>query len=196
MSKKEKPLPMPPKTPFGMRHFADKEENAPLMTDRMAAAMAEGKLDEFIKEEMPDNKYARALAEMMMGMTGMTPWNSFPLAVAGKTEDTERSEDHKRSDKTISGIQVPEDVIRAAGTGDVRRMMEALEREHKKRMTGTGPVSKAEERPEVPSELSGAEKETLDQLIKIASENSVSIDWIVSRALAIYVKEYQRTGRL
>ena len=37
----------------------------------MAQAAAEGKLDEFLKQEMPDNEYARNLASMMMGMTGM-----------------------------------------------------------------------------------------------------------------------------
>ena len=78
MSEKEKPLPRPPKTPFGRNRFEQREEDAPLMADRMAAAMAEGKLEEFMKEEMPDNDYARALASMMMGMTGMMPGGSLP----------------------------------------------------------------------------------------------------------------------
>jgi len=74
MSEKERPLPKPPTTPFGRkRPFEEKEDNAPLMADRLAAAMAEGTLDEFMKQELPDNEHARTLAMMMMGMSGMMP---------------------------------------------------------------------------------------------------------------------------
>ena len=72
MSKQEKLLPKPPNTPFGRkRHFEEDESKDPLIADEMVQAMAEGKLEEFLKKELPDNEYARKLAEMMMGMTGM-----------------------------------------------------------------------------------------------------------------------------
>jgi hypothetical protein len=72
-SDKEKPLPKPPTSAFGRKERPDQEDQTTLLADRMAAAMAEGKLDEFLKQEMPDNEYARNLATMMMGMTGMMP---------------------------------------------------------------------------------------------------------------------------
>ncbi len=77
MTTKDNPLPKPPNSAFGRKNrFEQPDEQAALLADRMAAAMAEGKLDEFIKQEMPDNDYARQLASMMMGMTGMMPMGS------------------------------------------------------------------------------------------------------------------------
>ena len=74
MSPNEKPLPKPPSTPFGRKRAGEqREEQEPLTADRMAAAMAEGKIEEFLKKEMPDNEHARKLANMMMGMSGMMP---------------------------------------------------------------------------------------------------------------------------
>ncbi len=72
-TKKEKPLPKPPHTAFGRKKPAEHEEGDTLLADRLAAAMAEGKIEEFLKQEMPDNEYARNLTSMMMGMTGMLP---------------------------------------------------------------------------------------------------------------------------
>jgi len=43
---------------------------------------------------------------------------------------------------------------------------------------------------------SGIEKEVLDELIKIASANSVTLDWLIMRALKVYMQEYQKTGKL
>ena len=197
MSEKEKPLPRPPKTPFGRNRFEQREEDAPLMADRMAAAMAEGKLEEFMKEEMPDNDYARTLATMMMGMTGMILPGAFP-SPSGK-----EAEEHSGKSKEVippgempSAVQPPEDVINAVHSGDVRGVMEILAREHKKRMPEceAGPVE--EGKTEDTAGLSDVEKETLNQLIKIAAENNVSVDWMVLRALKLYIREYRKTGRL
>ncbi len=193
MSNKENPLPRPPKSPFGRRRLEEKEEKVPLMADRLAAAMAEGRLEDFIKEEMPDNEYARALAAMMMGMTGMMPGIPAPAGEETK-ENSGRSEDQKPPEETTSGTEIPEDMIRAVRSGDVKDVMDLLSREHRKRMPDAGPAS--EEGRGGSSGLDPAEKETLDQLMKIASENSVSIDWIVLRALRLYIKGYQENGRL
>ncbi|MCC6347898.1 MAG: hypothetical protein IT388_11980, partial [Nitrospirales bacterium] len=71
MSREEKPLPKPPSTPFGRKkQFGETESDMNLLSDRLAMAMAEGKLDEYMQKEMPDNEYARSLTMMMMGMTG------------------------------------------------------------------------------------------------------------------------------
>jgi ABC-type sugar transport system ATPase subunit len=193
MSKKERPLPRPQKMPSGRRRFEEREDDAPLMADRMAAAMAEGKLDEFMKEEMPDNEYARTLAAMMMGMTGMT----FRSPAVKETEEhAAKTKEVRPSEETQAAIHAPEDVIRAVQAGDVKGVMEVLAREHKKRVPEAEASPVEEEKSEATAGLSGAEKEALDRLMKIASENNVSVDWLVLRALRLYITEYQRTGRL
>ncbi len=196
MSEKEKPLPRPPKTPFGKRRFEENEGDVPLMADRIAAAMAEGKLEEFMKEELPDNDYARTLAAMMMGMTGMMPGAVPSLSGKEAEEHFEKVEEVKPAEEIPSGVQPPEDVMNAVHSGDVKGVMDMLAREHKKRMPDTGPEPAGEEKTEETSGLSDIEKETLNRLIKIASENNVSMDWMVLRALKLYIQEYQKTGRL
>ena len=52
--------------------------------------------------------------------------------------------------------------------------------------------NKAEASPAV----SAPEKEVLDSLMKIASENNASIDWLILRALKLYIEEHEKTGRL
>src|SRR6266540_6002203 len=81
MADKDKPLPKPPNKAFGnKKRFEEEDDQSTLIADRMAAAMAEGKLDEFIKQELPDNEYARNLVSMMMGMTGMLPMGGGPAS--------------------------------------------------------------------------------------------------------------------
>lgn len=190
MSEKERPLPKPPTTPFGRkRPFDEREENSPLMADRMAAAMAEGTLDEFMKQELPDNEHARTLAMMMMGMSGMTPPQGIPSVQ--KNESQEKSVDLP--------LEPPEEVVKAAKEGDVKGLTEILQKEHRKRSGDTGAAEEdnATEKIEDSSPALGrVEKETLDQLMDIASRNNLSMDWIVLRALRLYVEEYQKTGRL
>ncbi len=40
------------------------------------------------------------------------------------------------------------------------------------------------------------DKELIDALIKIAGENSVTLDWMILRAIRLYVQDYEKTGRL
>ena len=190
MSEKERPLPTPPTTPFGKkRPFEEKDENAPLMADRLAAAMAEGRLDEFMKQELPDNEQARTLAMMMMGMSGMMPPQGLP--------SVQKNEPQGESVNPPS--KPPDEVVKAAKEGDVKGLMEILQREHKKRSADTRATEES-----VPSEnieetspaIGKVEKETLDQLMNIASRNNLSMDWIILRALRLYVEEYHKTGRL
>lgn len=188
MSEKERPLPKPPTTPFGRkRSFEENEENAPLMADRMAAAMAEGTLDEFIKQELPDNEHARTLAMMMMGMSGMIPPQGFPSSVQGNEPP---------AGPLTPPSEPPEGVVKAAKEGDVKGLMEILQREHTKRSSAPGENIMPEKTEESPPAIGLVEKETLDQLMDIASKNNLSMDWIVLRALRLYVEEYHKTGRL
>ena len=187
MSEKEHPLPKPPTTPFGKkRSFEERDENAPLMVDRLTAAMAEGRLDEFMKQELPDNEQARTLAMMMMGMSGMMPPQGIPSV----------QEDEPRGEAVNLLSEPPEEVVKAAKEGNVKRLMETLQKEHKKR-SGDAEGDIAPENIEEPSPtIDKVEKETLDQLMDIASKNNLSMDWIILRALRLYVEEYQKTGRL
>ncbi len=191
MSKKEKPLPNPPQRPFGKgKKFEGDEEKNELTADRMAMAAAEGKLEEFLKKEMPDNEYARNLANMMMGMTGMMP---------GGTQSGSTAQE-SRGDKGADASEVPEDVRRAIQGGDVQGLMEMLRREHQKRnpeadapetaeQTTPKPQSQSQDAPQI-------DKELIDDLIRIAQDNNVSLDWIILRAIKVYVQEYRKNGKL
>jgi hypothetical protein len=196
MSKKEKPLPKPPHTPFGRkRNFKQGEERESLLADEMAKAAAEGNLEEFLQAEMPDNKYAGDLARMMMGMTGMlSPENLSAQSgsTVGKASEKEKSD----SDEQASiPTRPPEDVLEATKSGDVKGLMELLQREHKKRTSGSGEIP-AQEKTHSSAENPGIEKDIIDQLIKIASDNDLSAEWLFFRAMKRYVEEYKKTGNL
>lgn len=183
MSKKEKPLPIPLNSPLGRkRGFMQNEEGEPLMADQIAKAMAEGKLEEFLQREIPDNEYARKLTMMMLEMTGMLPSEGLPSAPEKEPEKP-------------STTQPPEDVTNAVKSGNVKELMGLLERKYKKR-TPDAEISLTEEKTDNPPDMTIDEKETIDQLIKIASENNVTLDWVISRALRVYVQEYLKTGRM
>lgn len=196
MSENEKPLPRPPKTPFGKKRMSEEEQEgqAPLMADQMAMAAATGNLDAFMQQNIPDNEHARKLAMMMMGMTGMMPPMGFPAPGAEATQHPDQAEQGAVPDAEDT---VPEDVRQAIMSGNIEELKKLLMREHQKR---TGSV--IEEVPAPPQEAafnaapSGIEKEMLDELIKIASANSVTLDWLIMRAMKVYIGEYQKTGRL
>ena len=198
MSNKEKPLPKPPNTAFGRKkQFEQPEEQAALIADRMAAAMAEGKLEEFLKQEMPDNEYARNLATMMMGMTGMMPPGGAP-AFPHKPENREqpKSSEKAASGQTSSAEDIPADVKSAIQGGDVRGLMDLLRREHQKRMPDAETKPPEEPSAGQPVEQPTIDKELIDALIQIAKDNSVTMDWIILRAIKVYVEEYRKTGKL
>jgi hypothetical protein len=198
MSKKDKPLPKPPSTPFGRkRAFQGDENSGPLMADKMAMAMSAGKLDEFLKKELPDSEHARKLAEMMMGMTGMMPAGGVSGSTAIKKETPEQTGPVKQGEQS-SSLQPPEDMLNAVRSGDVRSVMEVLAREHAKR-TGAPvtDIDQGEKTADVHSpEVPVIDKDIIDKLIKIASDNNTSIDWLFFRALKRYVEEYKKTGNL
>jgi hypothetical protein len=197
MSDKERPLPKPPTKAFGRKNsFEHREEPPPLIADRMAQAAAEGKLDEFLKKEMPDNEYARSLAGMMMGMTGMMP-DMNPLLAPNQQTGEERQGPESTSPSETA--EVPEDVRQAIMGGDLQSLMGLLMREHQKRNPDAAVEPHEEKKPASPAPAAGQPaigKEIIDALIRIAADNSVTLDWILLRAIKVYVQEYQRTGRL
>jgi hypothetical protein len=190
MSDKEKPLPKPPSSPFGRRKRLERdEEDVPLMADQIAMAQAEGRLDEFLKRELPDNEHAKKLVSMMMGMTGMGQGAALQPPAAEKAGSGAGSD-------TPRG-QPPEDILNAVHAGDVQALMGLLERERRKlspheRVEEGGDDASAEPASEKPS----IEKETIDLLVGIAADNDLSLDWVIMRALRLYISEYRKNGRL
>ncbi|HUI68452.1 MAG TPA: hypothetical protein VL087_09615 [Nitrospirota bacterium] len=194
---KEKPLPKPLTTAFGRKKRSEQEEQTTLMADRMAAAMSEGKLEEFLQQEMPDNEYARNLATMMMGMTGIMPAGN--TAVSSHTPENREqplSSENATSGQRPSAEEIPDDVRQAIQGGDVRELMDLLRREHQKGRHGTETKTEEEVSASQPVGQPTIDKELIDELIRIATDNSVTLDWIMLRAIRLYVQEYQKTGRL
>jgi len=187
----EKPLPRPPRTPFGRQRRADEtEDEVSLLADRLAMAMASGKLEEFIEKELPGGEQGRRLAEMMLGMTGMAPMASSP-----EEGDMEQRESGGPQENAAPAGP-PDELVEAARTGDLDRVMDELRREHARRHPGEEESGAGGKAVTAGEGLSAEEKEVIDDLMRIASENRLSIDWLILRALRTYVQEYRRTGRL
>ena len=199
MSKDETPLPRPPKTPFGKVRMSEEEKEGqlPLMADQMAMAAATGNLDQFMQQNIPDNEHARKLAMMMMGMTGMMPPGGFPGSGTETMQPPVAAAQPEQIGEAASETEVPEDVRQAIISGNMEELKGLLMREHARR-TGATVIQEAPQiqEPGFNTAPSGIEKEVLDELIRIASANSVTLDWLIMRALKVFIKEYQKTGRL
>ena len=201
MSEKENPLPKPPKTPFGRRRAGEDEEEPrqPLMADRMAMAMAEGRLDEFMKENLPDNEQARQLAMMMMsmsGMAGMMPPTGFPAPDQKSPVEAPADNQHEQGQEAGQETPVPEDVMKAVHAGDMHQLMELLRREHQKRAGSEIPPPPPAAELGINTAPTGIEKEVLDKMLEIAAANNVTLDWLILRAMKVYAEEYRKTGKL
>jgi hypothetical protein len=88
----------------------------------------------------------------------------------------------------------------AAARGDVGELIALLAEEHRKRAPEAALPSE-QAGPAQSEEISSAskgdiEKKTLDRLLRIASKEEVSLDWLIGRALDLYVRDYDLTGRL
>ncbi|MDA8431962.1 MAG: hypothetical protein M0Z60_03245 [Nitrospiraceae bacterium] len=183
MSEKKRPLPEPQNSPFGRRR--QQEEAPSAMADDIARAAAEGRLEELFGKEIPDSEQARALVSMMMGMTGMASF-------APPDEAPEK--------QPGSLPPPPEEVLRAVEGGDVAGLKGLLRKEHERRSGSQG----GSEAPDVterkqdagPADRAVVEKEVIDGLMRIASDNGVTLDWLILRALKVYVRDYRQTGRL
>jgi hypothetical protein len=195
MSKKERALPKPGKTPFSKKRFEDKGQEDLLMADEMALAAAEGKLDEYIEKEIPGGEYAKKLAMMMMGMTGVLPPEGGLSATGEARGRSAESAETTKTEESVSGQDVPPDVLNAVHSGDVEKLKELLAREQQRRDSGSveEPMAERDVQQEPKTDL---EKDMLDSLMRIASENNLTIDWVIARALKLYLDEYQKTGRL
>jgi hypothetical protein len=197
----DKPLPKPPSTPFTRKRTGEqREDQEPLTADRMAQAMAEGSLDEFLTKEMPDNEAARKLATMMMGMTGMMPMGESHMApTAPVPEQQPLSPEANAAEKVSPSGDVPEDVRKAIESGDVSGLKNLLRREYLKRTPGANLDINEEAAAPPPPQSAGMpaiDKDLVDAMIQIAKDNYVTMDWIILRAIKVYVEEYRKTGKL
>ncbi|HSB30566.1 MAG TPA: hypothetical protein VLD55_03100 [Candidatus Sulfobium mesophilum] len=184
MSEKERPLPEPA---FGRKGRYEEREGQQLMADEIAHAAAEGRLEDFLKKEVPDNDYARKLVSMMMGMTGMAP--------VMDTKDSPKASTPSAEAEPASQPEVPPGVTAAARQGDVTGLMGILREEYSKRFSGEGQDCSEQMRADKPVKPT-IERDVIETLVKISADNDVSLDWLTLRALRLYVQEYQRTGRL
>lgn len=203
MSRKEKPLPSPPSP--GSRFKEEDRASAPLMADQMAMAAAAGKIEQFMEEALPDNEHARKLAAMMMGMSGMMPPVQAEASPAAG-QDRPRNQTQDQTSPGAADERNPEnpdappldEVYEAVRNADVKGLMGLLRQEHSKRSgdsatgTETGPQQQP---PQQPSPAS-IEKMLLERVMAIAFEHDLTPDWVVMRALKLYVEGYEKTGRL
>ena len=142
-------------------------------------------------------EHAKKLAEMMMQMSGMAPQSSLKSKTKKEEKPTGRSTGKKgeSEEKEASSIP-PEDIMKAVQGGNVNDLTGLLKREHEKRNPDSGSDSPEAEKQSPAAGLSEEEKKVIDQLVNIASDNRVSLDWITLRALKLYVQEYQKSGKL
>lgn len=188
MSDKNKPLPTPPNR---KRMFQENEagsRGADIIADKLMAASAEGRLEDMLKEIAGDNENSRRLAMMMLGMSGMSPVQNQKSPV--KTPPAPPAPD-----------MPPSDVINAAQSGDVAKMIDLLKREHSAKAGGDAGMDSSDNTPSAGITADQGDKTlfdqaTLDSLIEMARQNNVSMDWLIGRAVSLYVKDYEKTGRL
>ena len=198
MPKKERALPQPPRKKTGPG-FSQEEETGGLVFDKLQEAMAEGRMEEFMKENMPEGQHARKLVEIMMGMSGGGPFT-------GKMEGAEGNAPNKTGANSSEAgkppMKVPKDVLQAAMEGNVGTLADLLKREHGepgpqrgKKKTEGGTIHKEGPLPEEKN-VSLLEKEIMDSLLEIAVDNNLDMDWLIYRALKLYIKKYRETGQL
>ena len=209
MSDSGRPLPTPPRSRFGRDSQEEAGPASGMISDRMALAAAEGRLEEFLQHEIPEGDHARNLAMMMMGMSGMMPVEmpaGLPEASSAHSPAPPASDA-----QTSVSPEVPPEVLAAIEQGDVANLMGILRAEHAKRngleaAEGGSPASPAAPSAALSSAPSGAtpagagpagiDTAIINELIRISADNDVTVDWLMLRAVKLYVEEYRKTGRL
>ena len=51
-------------------------------------------------------------------------------------------------------------------------------------------------RPQPAAGPAGIDTAIINELIRISADNDVTVDWLMLRAVKLYVEEYRKTGRL
>jgi len=118
------------------------------------------------------------------------------------------------SDAQTAPPVVPPEVLAAIQQGDVANLMGLLRAEHAKRSGVSAAAGNAPQAPASPSAAglpasspasatappgevrAGIDAAIIDELIRIGADNGVTVDWLMLRAVRLYVEEYRKTGRL
>lgn len=213
MTENDRPLPTPPRSRFGRDSREEAGPPSDMISDRMALAAAQGRLEEFLQHEIPEGDHARTLARMMLGMSGMVPIElpegAAPGGPAAPPPDAQA---------TAPPPEVPPEVLAAIEQGDVTNLMGILRAEHQRRAGLGGPGDDAPQTSEARSAgqpaagspggdpaapavapaagRAGIDAAIVDELIRISADNDVTVDWLMLRAVRLYVEEHRRTGRL
>jgi hypothetical protein len=195
MSSEDRSLPKPPSQAFGNKKSFEHIEDKPLMADQIAMAAAGGNLEQFMKDEMPDSDHARKLVSMLMGMTGIMPQGGMTGLQAGADISEDRPSG-SGPDAVVAPQGPPEDVLNAINTADLEGLKGLLKREHAKRTPNLEPPAETGESMKPDNKLPLVDRDVIDNMLKIASDNNLTPDWIILRALKLYIDEYSRTGRL
>jgi len=212
MTESDRTLPTPPRSRFGRDSQEEATPASGMISDRMALAAAEGRLEEFLQHEIPEGDHARNLALMMMGMSGMMPLEmpaGPPQAGPAQSQAVAPT-----ADQASAAPEVPPEVLAAIQQGDVANLMGVLRAEHAKR---AGLPAAAYPAPQVPGPPAGGttgplpglpttapaaegragiDAAVIDELIRISADNDVTVDWLMLRAVKLYVAEYRQTGKL
>jgi len=199
MTEPDRPLPTPPRSRFGRDSQEEAGATSGMISDRMALAAAEGRLEEFLQHELPEGDHARNLAMMMMGMSGMMP-TEMPAGLPQTVSPLGTPPAAADLPAAVSP-EVPPEVLAAIQQGDVANLMGILRAEHAKRSGEEAAAAEAPLRsaaPEAPPAAgrAGIDAAIIDELIRIGADNDVTVDWLMLRAVKLYVTEYRKTGRL
>ena len=204
MTENDRPLPTPPRSRFGRDSREDAGPGSGMISDRMALAAAEGHLEEFLQREIPEGEHARNLALMMMGMSGMMPTET----PAGQPRPDPPPDQALLAPGTPAAAPpvVPPEVLAAIQEGDVTNLMGILRAEHAKRSGLPDAAAAVPQAPAAPTAdpaaapaaegRAGIDAAIVDKLIRISADNDVTVDWLMLRAVKLYVEEHRKTGRL
>jgi hypothetical protein len=198
----DRPLPTPPRSRFAEEAREERDAASPLTADRMAQAAAAGQLQEFLQHEIPEGEHARSLAMMMMGLSGLMPADAAagPLGSARPPAPTPPPAGEQAAVPEVS----PE-VVAAVQQADVAGLASLLRAEHARRAPRGAAPDEAPAAPEAPAGPAapppaparpGIDPAIIDELIRIAAANDVTVDWLLLRAVRRYVEEHRATGRL
>jgi hypothetical protein len=126
------------------------------------------------------------------------------------------ADDETSNEHTVENPSEPsKEIINATMSGDTQALAQMLKEEFTKRQGGQ-PAPVSPEKDSLKLEPAGdssnntkeaaghaegqaegqIEKHLLLKLIKIASDNDVTIDWVINRALKLYVRDHEGTGRV
>jgi hypothetical protein len=96
--------------------------------------------------------------------------------------------------------RIPPEVLAAVQQGDVAELAGLLRSEHEKRSPPAAAAGEAPRPgpPTVPSSTGrpGIDAAMIDELVRIAADSDVTVEWLVFRAVKRYVEEHRRTGIL